>query len=593
MKSKILLSLFALPFFGTGVWMLWAVGSSVVDVVQMQGWVQAEAQLQRGGYETHRGDDTDTYEAYAVYSYTYQGQTYVADRVSIDGGSDNIGSYQQDLGSNLSDAHSRGEAILVYVDPNDPSAAIIDRGIRWGMIGFKSIFLFVFGGVGLGLLIYAWRAPREKDKSDPRFRDSPWLMDDDWQSATIRSNSKASMVGVWAFAALWNLISAPLPFVMYDEVVNKKNYIALIALLFTAVGIWLLVWAIRRTLEWRRFGATPVTLDPFPGSIDGHVGGTIELGLPFDPANDFQLTLTNIHSYVSGSGKNRSRNEKAHWQDAIVAHAEPGSKGTRLSFRFDIPGGLRESDTDHDDSYYLWRLNVNAELDGTDIDRSYEIPVYATATQSRHLSRMAMERASEKQTAIADKAVLKVVRLIQKASGRHMFYPMGRNMGASMIGFVVGAVFAAVGWFLIFSEGQRLFGSVFGGIGALVAVGTLYSMANSLDVSRDVNGIKTVRRVFGIPVKRVHMRSHSFVQLLKDSKYQSNGGGKHVMHYSIYALGAHGDKVVVGEGFKGESEANAAIRLIGQELRLSGEDQRENPRESAGSWDPAEILTRT
>lgn len=309
------------------------------------------------------------------------------------------------------------------------------------------------------------------------------------------------------------------------------------------------------------------------------MGGTIDLGLPFDAANDFQLTLTNIHSYVSGSGKNRSRKEKAEWQDAIVAHAEPGSKGTRLTFRFDVPGDLRESDTDHDDSYYLWRLNVSAELDGTDIDRSYEIPVYATATQSRHLSRIAVERAREKQTVIADKAVLKVVRLIQGASGRHMFYPMGRNMGASMIGFVVGSIFAAIGWYLIVSEGQRLFGSVFGGIGALVAVGTLYSMANSLHVSRDVNGIKTVRRVFGVAVKRVHMHSHSFVKFLKDSKYQSNGGGKHVMHYSIYALDTGGRQVVVGEGFRGESEANAAIRLIGRELGLSGKDQRENPRD--------------
>ena len=36
---------------------------------------------------------------------------------------------------------------------------------------------------------------------------------------------------------------------------------------------------------------------------------------------NLRLTLTNIHSYMSGSGKNRSRKEKAEWQDAIVAHA--------------------------------------------------------------------------------------------------------------------------------------------------------------------------------------------------------------------------------------------------------------------------------
>ena len=84
-------------------------------------------------------------------------------------------------------------------------------------------------------------------------------------------------------------------------------------------------------------------LDPFPGSIGGHVGGTIELALPFDAAHDFEMTLTNIHSYVSGSGKNRSQKEKAEWQDIIVAHAEPSGKGTRVTFRFDVPLPLGSS----------------------------------------------------------------------------------------------------------------------------------------------------------------------------------------------------------------------------------------------------------
>jgi len=593
MKGKIFMTIFALPFFGTGVWMLWAVSSTFVEAYQMQGWVQVEAQLSAGGYETHSGDDSYTYEAYAEYAYQYDGQTFIAKRVGITGGADNIGSYQQQQGNKLSQAHARGEPIRIYVNPEDPSQAIIDRGVRWAMVGFKSIFLFVFGGVGLGLLILVWRAAKEKDKSDPRFADSPWLLNDDWQTATIRSSSKASMYGMWAFAAFWNLISAPLPFVMYDEVVNKKNYLALVALLFTAVGIGLFVWATRLTLEWRRFGRTPVVLDPFPGSIGGHVGGTIELGLPFDAANDFQLSLTSLHSYMSGSGKNRSRKESAEWQDTIVAHAEAGTRGTKLTFRFDVPDGEKESDAEQDDSYYLWRLNFSAELEGTDIDRSFEIPVYATRTHSRNLSKLAVERGRDKQTAIADKAVLNAVMLKQSASGRSMFYPIGRNIGASLAGFVVGSVFAAVGGFLIVSEGLRLFGSIFGGIGALVAIGTIYSMANSLEVSRDVNGIKTVRRVFGIPVKRSHMGSHSFVEFRKDSRFQSNGGGKHVMHYSIYALDTHGAKVVVGEGFKGESEANAAIRLIGRELGLASRGERNETSDSAGSWDPAGLLSRT
>ena len=196
MKGKILVSVFGLPFFGVGVWMLYTVSSALVDAGQMQDWVHVEASLTRGGYETHRGDDSYTYEAYAEYNYTFQDDTYTGNRVGLSGGADNIGDYQQDTGRNLSNALSRGDAILVYVDPNEPSSSIIDRGVRWGMIGFQSIFLFVFGGIGLAILIAVWRAGPEKDKANPRFADRPWLLDDDWQSATVRSSSKASMYGV-------------------------------------------------------------------------------------------------------------------------------------------------------------------------------------------------------------------------------------------------------------------------------------------------------------------------------------------------------------------------------------------------------------
>lgn len=377
------------------------------------------------------------------------------------------------------------------------------------------------------------------------------------------------MWGAWAFAALWNLISAAAPFLAYREIVENQNYIGLVALLFPLVGIGLIAWAVRRTLEWRRFGAAPATLDPFPGSIGGHVGGVIDLNLPFDASARFELTLTNLHHYVSGSGKNRSRKEKALWQDMQIAHAELGSKGTRLKFRFDVPEGLDESDAEASgDSYEAWRLNLKAELPGADLDRDYDIPVYATATQSRLLSDRAVQQARRESGAVAEQNVLESVNISHGAGGKRIYYPMGRNVVTSIGGFVVGSVFAVAGWYLVFEEGQRIFGSVFGGAGALIAIATLYMMLNSLEVSQVASGVSTVRRVLGIPISRKTMQRHEFDRFTKDSSFQTQSGGKHVMHYSIYALDRQGNRQVVGEGFKGESQANAAIKLISRELGL-------------------------
>ena len=590
MKGKILVSLFALPFAGVGVWMLWSVSSTLYDAWQMEDWAQVEATLTAAGYETHSGDDSLTFEAYARYNYEYEGRRYSGDRVGIASGADNIGGYQQEIGRNLQSAHSNGERILVYVDPEEPSQSIIDRGVRWGLISFKMIFVIVFGGVGFGLLIVVWRAPKEKDEADPLYADKPWLLNDDWQSATIRSGSRMAMWGAWAFTILWNAISIAMPFLAYREISENGNWIALIALLFPLVGISLLAWAIRRTMEWRRFGPAPVTLDPFPGSIGGHVGGTIDLNLPFDPNAKFELTLTNIHSYMSGSGKNRSRKEKAEWQDRILAHAEPGGKGTRLTFRFDVPEALHASDAEQEDSYHQWRLNLGAELPGADLDRAYEIPVYATGMQSRFLSSRAVENARRAQGMLDDQSVRKLVNLDYGAVGKRMVYPMGRYLSSSIGGFLVGVIFAGAGWYLITEEGQRVFGGIFGGVGALIAVWCLYMILNSLEVTQTSTGIMTVRRLLGIPIKRTELRSDAIVELTKHTNFQTQSGGKHIIYYKIHAIDRDGNKHIVGEGFKGESQADAAIQLIGREFGILGARRSPESRDSEDDLLGPEVL---
>ncbi len=569
MKGRILGTLFALPFFGVGVWMAWSIGNIFHDSWQMRSWQPVEAILTSAGYTTSRGDDSDTWEAYAEYSYRFNGQAWVGYRVTIDSGSDNIGDYQRDIGSQLSGAMARGEAITVWVDPNDPQASIIDRNVRWAIIGFKSIFVLLFGGVGLGLLIAVWRAPKEKDSSLPQFQDAAWLVNDKWQTESIRSSSKASMWNAWLFAAFWNLISAFLPFMVYQEVVSKENYVALVGLLFPLVGIGLLVWAIRRTLEWRRFGPTPVTLDPFPGSIGGHVGGTIETRLPYDSTNQFFLTLPSIHSYISGSGKNRSRRENALWQSEVIAHTESGPQGTRIVFRFDVPEGQRESDAEQKgDAYNLWRLNLRAELPGTDLDRDFEIPVYATAKESRNLSQRSLTAAESSSSTAFDDAVHDIVRVSFDGVKKRLVYPMGRNFLSNLAGFVITGAFAAVGVYLIVEEGATIFGSIFGGFGALFAIAALYMMFRSLDVRSEGNTITSIRRWLGIPIRVKRMQRSDFYRFEKDTNNQTQAGGKHVMYYKVRAIDRQANELLLGEGFRGESGADAAIRFLAKELRL-------------------------
>jgi hypothetical protein len=127
MKGRIFMALFALPFFGVGVWMGWSIGNTVYDSIRMAGWVPVEARLTSGGYETHSGDDSDTFEAFAEYSYTYEGRTYTSNRVGTSSGGDNIGSYQQDLGRKLGRALANGESIEIRGRHRPRHSLVADR----------------------------------------------------------------------------------------------------------------------------------------------------------------------------------------------------------------------------------------------------------------------------------------------------------------------------------------------------------------------------------------------------------------------------------------------------------------------------------
>lgn len=589
MKGRIFLVLFALPFFGIGVWMGYSIVANLADARQMRDWVAVEGMLQRAGYETSAGEDTDTYKAYAEYRYEYAGQRYSGDRVGISGGSDNIGDYQRETGRYFQHVLNRGEPVTVYVDPADPSQSILDRSVRWGLIGFKAIFFLVFGGVGLGLIVYTLRATGDADTGHAAIDDQPWLANKAWQAAGIGSDSRTGMWAGWGFAAFWNLISAPLPFVIYSEVTEKNNLPALLGLLFPLVGIGLVAWAIRQTLEWRRFGPAPVTLDPFPGAIGGHVGGTIDLNLPYDSNARFLLSLTNLRSYISGTGKNRSRRESAEWQDSQLAHVAAGNRGSRLSFRFDVPAELRESDADRDgDSYYLWRLGLNADLPGIDIDRHYDIPVYATGEKSSALSAGAIEQARSKKNKIDERAVEKLVNFSYGAVGPMMHFPMGRNLTGGLAGILIGAIFAAAGWFLFSHEGHPVMGGVFGLVGVLIVVAASYGMLNSLTVYGEGDVVRSTRCVLAVPVSRNRIRRADFVRFENKAASKTNSGKRHVIYYSVVALDRNGNEMVVGEGFRGASQAVAAADFIAGRFGLT---PAMGARPTESSRDECDLLT--
>ena len=68
------------------------------------------------------------------------------------------------------------------------------------------------------------------------------------------------------------------------------------------------------------------------------------------------------------------------------------------------------------------------------------------------------------------------------------------------------------------------------------------------------------------------MRRADFVGFSKKASSTTQSGSKHVIHYSISAVDRHGQKLIVGEGFKGVSQADAAADFIARAFGLTPRD---------------------
>jgi len=148
--------LFSLPFACVGLVFFILILSTLSEWRASQSWQQVQARILHVELKTYSSSDSgDTYEVVVQYAYDFGGRNYEGSRAGLNSGADNIGSYHQDRYDTWHAALLRGEHVPCYVDPKDPSNALLDRELRSGMLLFYAVFLFTFGGVGFGLFLYS------------------------------------------------------------------------------------------------------------------------------------------------------------------------------------------------------------------------------------------------------------------------------------------------------------------------------------------------------------------------------------------------------------------------------------------------------
>lgn len=619
--------LFGLLFAGGGLFIgaetAWPMWQNWRDAQQ---WQPATARL-----SAVHGENNDSR---AQYAYDYAGASYLGNRVSLTGFKDNIGAYHRDTQARLRGVLRDGGLLQVWVNPANPAQSVIDRDMRWGLFSLVGAFCSVFVLIGL-LVIYAslgnsgktrgrdrpslwqmrkaWQQARtdgdttlpfvefcEQRYAPAELADSPegylpvgWRARKGWEQADIRSDAGKSLWFYWLFCLLWNAISAPLIVALPVEVGNG-NHAALIGLLFPLVGLVLAYMAIARSLEYRRFGRVMLHMDPYPGAIGGHVGGYLELArLDFrraSEARDLQVKLECVHSYVSGSGKNRSRRESIKWAEQGQPKIEHAAQGARFVFRFDVPAGLPRADVEQHGAYHFWRLSVKADIPGIDLRRSYNIPVFATAAQSSasdhdisaQVASRRQQRSDAARIAIGSgnfdiEGLSRALRFSNEGDRILLRYPMFRNKALTLFAavFAGGFGFACYSMANMASEGG-LFGAFivvfaipFFLVALVASIATLYLPFNNLRVVIRHGEAMVLRRWLFIPLYLRRLQRGDIRHLEIKRSGSTGQGVDKTEHFKIRAEDANGRKVTLAEDIDGADVAGHFRNYLAQRLGVA------------------------
>ena len=377
----------------------------------------------------------------------------------------------------------------------------------------------------------------------------------DWALGVARSGGRKELKTLWFGAVIMNVLGVPSGWVSLFGDEDLPLFIQVVLPAFALLGLSVLFLAVRDSIRFSRFGRLEMTLDPHPGSIGGHVGGSLELPFQRAAPADFRVVLLCLRDRLVKTSDGSSRNESVEWGKQTLPRVERAGKGVRLRYTFAVPEGLPPSEEPSDD-YHRWVVRVQAAVAGPDLDQAFEVPALVLDPPLQARQPALSEATAQDAQAMSSR----VVRVHRSRGGLTLYFPPGRGgLGGFML-LSFGAVFAGGGVFAFISGSGTgaggLFGAVatafggvfltiFGGVGGLMMLGGFYSLVNSLVVEIR-NGAVTTCRSFFFPFRRT-ARFEDVERIEMDVHSRVGQGAKASSYMRIRAFVRGGRRISLGD----------------------------------------------
>lgn len=379
----------------------------------------------------------------------------------------------------------------------------------------------------------------------------------------INSDQKIGRWIVAAFGGVFFVIGGGLSLIVLPDAIREEEYAALFILLFVLVGVGIIYHAFKLNRAYRRFGPTPLFLDPSLPGVGGQLGGRFSinaLDIGHKTGSAPQLRARLICTRKSKSGKSTYKSAK--WQEEAPVYLRQTAKGIDASFLFDIPHSCTPSKEWRQGSSIEWNVTVEGEFGTSGIDkfeRNWGIVVEDSAAQASNVLSIPqnfIDTAKKKTAERITTSALNQVPVTEDTQYINVHSKAGRDLGGKIVGVLFGAIFAGTGIFTITQNWWP--GYIFVLVGGVIVLFSLYILGKSIEVKIDKNlrVLYTRESWFGL----VYVNRQGDViyadQFKINHTSSSSTNSRTTEHYAV-DFKSNGETIRIADGIDGKKQALA------------------------------------
>lgn len=456
-------------------------------------------------------------------------------------------------------ASQDGDAASVLEGQANSEQSEADQDFRWNMLLSGIAFLITVGGLGCIKLSQS----RKRHKRSQR---QAGIVHDDNEG--IASDEKSSGWVRLIFGGLLFVSGVALSLFVLPDAISEKEYVALFVLLFVPVGAGIVYHGLNVIQAYRRFGPTPLFLDPSLPGVGGQLGGRFNIGLQdtsFNAGRDTHLQA--ILTCIRKTKFRRRTLRDVVWHAEAPVFMKQTAIGVEATFLFDIPISCIPSKDWSQRSSIMWKVSVGGEFNNPDLrkfERSWKVFVDERATRASRISTVSqsfIETEKQNTEVLAEKSILAQVPVTEDARYVKVQALAGRNSSGTLSGILVGAIFAAIGVFTI--QVNWFVGVLMALIGMAAAFYYLYVMGKSINVEIDKHSrlLMTQESWFGFKFAE-HQSEIVSPDQIKIRKVSGSKSATEIIEIFVVEFTSAEKTIRIADGIEGKTEALALTSAI-------------------------------